>query len=239
MAGRPGAALRGGGGPARADPRPGGARGAAGRVGHGGHAPSSRASCSAPSARPACSGSPTPRSMGGGGQPYEVYLQVLEELRCRLGRPGGRRQRAHAVLLPGRPVGIADEQRARSCPTCSAATCSAPTACPRRTPAPMPRRCRPRRCSTATTTSSTAPKAWVTHGGHADFYNLMVRTSGDGPVGHLLPARRRRHPGTAAAAAREEDGHALRAHRHHRPRRRPGAGRPADRPGGPRASRSR
>jgi alkylation response protein AidB-like acyl-CoA dehydrogenase len=26
-------------------------------------------------------------------------------------------------------------------------------------------------------------KAWVTHGGHADFYNLMVRTGGEGPSG--------------------------------------------------------
>ena len=26
-------------------------------------------------------------------------------------------------------------------------------------------------------------KAWVTHGGHADFYNLMVRTGGEGPAG--------------------------------------------------------
>jgi alkylation response protein AidB-like acyl-CoA dehydrogenase len=26
-------------------------------------------------------------------------------------------------------------------------------------------------------------KAWVTHGGQADFYNLMVRTGGDGPAG--------------------------------------------------------
>ena len=34
-------------------------------------------------------------------------------------------------------------------------------------------------------------KAWITHGGEADFYALMCRTSDDGARGHLLPARRR------------------------------------------------
>ena len=39
-----------------------------------------------------------------------------------------------------------DEQRSGGCPTCSAASCSAPTACPSRRPGPTPRRCRPGRC---------------------------------------------------------------------------------------------
>ena len=46
-------------------------------------------------------GLPYPEEYGGGGQPYEVYLQVLEILAGALAghRRGG--QRAHAVLLPG------------------------------------------------------------------------------------------------------------------------------------------
>ena len=66
-----------------------------------GRAAGSRARCSAPSARRACSGLPYPEEHGGGGQPYEVYLQVVEELADALGHGRrARRQRAHAGLLP-------------------------------------------------------------------------------------------------------------------------------------------
>ena len=44
---------------------------------------------------------------------------------------------------------------------------------------------------TVTTTSSGAQKAWTTHGGEADFYKVMARTSDDGAAGiscFLVPA---------------------------------------------------
>ena len=53
----------------------------------------------------------------------------------------------------------------------------------------------PVRGATATTTSSTATKAWITHGGHADFYKVMARTSDDRNGHLLLPRARRRRPG--------------------------------------------
>ena len=96
-----------------------------------------------------------PEEYGGGGQPYEVYLQVLEEIGAVWASVGvGRRcTRCRASAWP-RP---APRSRSRpGCPTCSAASCSAPTASPSRTPAPTPRRCARRAGATATTTCSTA-----------------------------------------------------------------------------------
>ena len=45
---------------------------------------------------------PYPEEYGGGGQPYEVYLQVVEEIASVWMSVGGRRQRPRADLLPGR-----------------------------------------------------------------------------------------------------------------------------------------
>ena len=45
-------------------------------------------------------GLPYPEEYGGGGQPYEVYLQVLEELAAGWATVGRGRQRAHPGLLP-------------------------------------------------------------------------------------------------------------------------------------------
>ena len=70
-------------------------------------------------------------------------------------------------------------------------------------------------------------KAWVTHGGEADFYNLMVRTGGAGPKGISLPARPGGHARPGAAAARAQDGHAVQHHRLDPPR--AARGSPADR----------
>ena len=47
----------------------------------------------------------------------------------------------HALSCFGLVTRGTEEQQQRGCPTCSAATCSAPTASPRRTPAPTRRRC--------------------------------------------------------------------------------------------------
>ena len=85
-------------------------------------------------------GLPYPEEYGGGGQPYEVYLQVVEEIATVWASVGVGRLGARAVLLrAGRPGAPRSSGRS-GCPTCSAASCSAPTASPRRTPAPTPRR---------------------------------------------------------------------------------------------------
>jgi alkylation response protein AidB-like acyl-CoA dehydrogenase len=119
---------------------------------------------------------------GGGGQPYEVYLQVVEEL-------------ASAWLAVGLGVSVhtlscfplsafgADAQREQWLPEMLGgellgAYCLS----------------EPQSGSDAAALSTRAvrdgdeyvvngTKAWITHGGVADFYNLMVRTADDGPRG--------------------------------------------------------
>ena len=63
-------------------------------------------------------GLPYPEEYGGGGQPYEVYLQVVEEI-------------ASVWSSVAEPT----SRSGPGCRTCWVASCSAPTACPRLTQA--------------------------------------------------------------------------------------------------------
>ena len=127
-------------------------------------------------------GLPYPEAQGGGGQPYEVYLQVLEEL--------GRGWAAVAVgvsvhalaCFPVAEWGTAAQQE-RFLPDmlggellgayCLSESHSGSDAAALST--------RAVRQGDEYVVDGT--KAWVTHAGHADFYNLMVRTGGPGPAG--------------------------------------------------------
>ncbi|KMO77259.1 acyl-CoA dehydrogenase [Mycolicibacterium chubuense] len=124
---------------------------------------------------------PYPEDWGGGGQPYEVYLQVLEEIAARWAAV------AVAVSVHGlscHPLMTfgTDEQRDRWLPdmlggsTIGAYSLSEPQA---------------GSDAAALTCKATAvdggyritgSKAWITHGGIADFYNLFART-GEGTQG--------------------------------------------------------
>ena len=148
----------------------------------------SRARCSASSGKAGLLGLPYPEEYGGGGQPYEVYLQVLEELAGGWAAVADGRQRAHAGLLPARRVRHRRAAASGGCPTCSAASCSAPTACPSRSPAPTPAALTTRAVRDGDDYVVNGTKAWITHGGVADFYNVFCRTSDDGAARHLLPA---------------------------------------------------
>ena len=119
---------------------------------------------------------------GGGGQSYEVYLQVLEEI--------GRAWSAVAVgvsvhglsCFPLAEFGT-QEQKDRWLPDllggellgayCLSESQSGSDAAALTT--------RARLDGDSYVVDGT--KAWVTHGGHADVYNLMVRTGGPGPGG--------------------------------------------------------
>ncbi|MDQ6649528.1 MAG: acyl-CoA dehydrogenase family protein [Actinomycetota bacterium] len=123
-----------------------------------------------------------PEEYGGAAQPYEVYLQVLEEL-------------ASAWLAVALGVSVhtlacfplaaygSEEQRQRWLPDmvggellgayCLSEPDSGSDAAALAT--------RASRDGDAYVVTGT--KAWVTHGGEADFYTLMVRTSDDGPRG--------------------------------------------------------
>jgi alkylation response protein AidB-like acyl-CoA dehydrogenase len=125
---------------------------------------------------------PYPEEVGGGGQPYEVYLQVLEELAARwmtvsLG--------VSVHVLSCFPVVAwgSDDQRDRWLPTMLGghtlgAYCLSEPHCGSD--------------AAALTTRAelvgheyqvTGTKAWITHAGVADFYNLMVRTGESGARG--------------------------------------------------------
>jgi alkylation response protein AidB-like acyl-CoA dehydrogenase len=123
-----------------------------------------------------------PEELGGGGQPYEVYLQVLEEigrgwaglgvgvsvhtLSCFPVAQWGSAQQQHRFLpamLGGDLLGAYCLSEAHSGSDAAALSSKA--------------------VKDGEDYVVHGAKAWVTHGGHADFYNLMVRTGGEGPAG--------------------------------------------------------
>jgi alkylation response protein AidB-like acyl-CoA dehydrogenase len=120
-------------------------------------------------------GLPYAEEYGGGGQPYEVYLQVLEEI-ARVWASVGVGVSVHALsrwlpdMLGGDLLGAycLSEAHAGS------------------DPAAM--RTRARRDGDDYVLEGT--KAWVTHGGQADFYKVMARTSDErnGISCFLVPA---------------------------------------------------
>ena len=121
---------------------------------------------------------PYPEELGGAGQPYEVYLQALEEIAARLGLRRGRVSACTSCpAIPWRPGG-GRSSRSAGFRRCSAARSSAATASRRPTPALTPARCGPGRDGEGGFSVS-GSKAWVTHGGEADFYTLFARTSDD------------------------------------------------------------
>ncbi|MCZ7430226.1 acyl-CoA dehydrogenase family protein [Streptomyces sp. WMMC1477] len=150
-------------------------------------------------------GLPYPGAYGGGDQPYEVYLQVLEEL-------------AAARLTVGLGVSVhglschalasygTDEQRGTHLPDmlgggllgayCLSEPSSGSDAAALRT--------RAVRVGDAWVLDGT--KAWITHGGIADFYTVFARTGAAGPRGitaFLVPGDA---PGLGAAAPERKMG---------------------------------
>ena len=120
--------------------------------------------------------------LGGGGQPYEVYLQVLEEL-ARGWLAVGVGVSVHTLSCYPLAAFGTDEQKARWLPEmlggellgayCLSEASSGSDAAALQT----------RAVRDGDDYVVDGTKAWVTHGGHADFYNLMVRTGGPGPKG--------------------------------------------------------
>ena len=134
-------------------------------------------------------GLPYPEEYGGGGQPYEVYLQVLEEL-ARVWASIGVGVSVHALSCFGLVTRGTEEQKQRWLPDllggellggyCLSEAHAGSDPAAMRTTA--------RRDGDHYVIDGT--KAWVTHGGHADFYKVMARTSDerDGISCFLVPA---------------------------------------------------
>ncbi|MCW2701652.1 MAG: acdA [Blastococcus sp.] len=155
-------------------------------------------------------GLPFGEDVGGGGQPYEVYLQVVEELAARwasvalgisvhtlaclpIDRFGTPEQRRDVLpdLVGGQLLGAycLSEAHAGSDPAAMRASA--------------------KRGDDGWVASG--EKAWVTHGGQADFYSTFLRTPDDGAAGgarhgiscfHLTPEL----PGFSAARPEEKMG---------------------------------
>ncbi|WP_027507289.1 acyl-CoA dehydrogenase family protein [Rhodococcus sp. UNC23MFCrub1.1] len=124
---------------------------------------------------------PYPEEWGGGAQPYEVYLQVLEELAARWASVAvavsvhglacypvlayGSDEQKSAYLpgmLDGTQIGAYSLSEAQAGSDAAALTCKATKA------------------DDGYTVNGS--KAWITHGGRANFYNLFART-GEGSRG--------------------------------------------------------
>ncbi|MFI6987879.1 acyl-CoA dehydrogenase family protein [Nonomuraea wenchangensis] len=120
-------------------------------------------------------GLPYPEEQGGGGQPYEVYLQVIEELAMRwasvavatsvhtlacfpVATYGSAEQRARWLpdMLAGRIIGGYSLSEPQAGSDAGALACKAERV--------------------ADGYRVTGNKAWITHGGIADFYALFART---------------------------------------------------------------
>lgn len=123
-------------------------------------------------------GLPYPEEQGGGGLPYEVYLQVLEEIGA-VWSSVGVGTSVHVLSCFGLATAGTEEQRQRWLPDMlggdllGAYCLSEPHA--GSDPAAMTTRAR----RTGDDYVITGAKAWTTHGGQADFYTVMART-GDG-----------------------------------------------------------
>ena len=132
---------------------------------------------------------PYPEEFGGGEQPYEVYLQVLEEIGA-VWSSVGVGVSVHALSCFGLAYFGTDEQKAEWLPGMLSgdqlgAYCLS-EAHAGSDPAAM--RTTARRDGDAYVINGA--KAWTTHGGHADFYKVMARTSDDrnGISCFLVPA---------------------------------------------------
>jgi alkylation response protein AidB-like acyl-CoA dehydrogenase len=150
-------------------------------------------------------GLPYPEETGGGGQPYEVYLQVVEELAAGwlavglglsvhtlacfpLARYGtaAQRERWLPEMLGGEALGAYCLSEPHSGSDAAALTTKA------------------LRDGHEYVLSGT--KAWITHGGHADFYSVFARTSGGGSRGVSCFHVPGDTPGLRAAAAEKKMG---------------------------------
>lgn len=132
---------------------------------------------------------PQPEEWGGGGQPYEVYLQVLEEIAARWAAVGvavsvhslsshpllaygteEQKQRWLPAMLSGEQIGAYSLSEPQAGSDAAALNCKA--------------------TRDGDDYVLNGSKAWITHGGKADFYTLFART-GEGSKGiscFLAPA---------------------------------------------------
>jgi len=134
-------------------------------------------------------GLPYPEEYGGGGQPYEVYLQVLEEL-ARAWASVGVGVSVHALSCFGLVTRGTEEQKQRWLPDLLGGELLGGYCLSEAHAGSDPAAMRTTAKRDGDDYVINGTKAWVTHGGEADFYKVMARTSADrnGISCFLVPA---------------------------------------------------
>ncbi len=125
-------------------------------------------------------GLPYAEEYGGGGQPYEVYLQVLEELAA-VWSSIGVGVSVHALSCFGLVTRGTDEQKQRWLPDMLGGGLLGAYCLSEAHAGSDPAAMRTSARRDGDDYVLNGAKAWTTHGGHADFYKVMARTS-DSPT---------------------------------------------------------
>jgi alkylation response protein AidB-like acyl-CoA dehydrogenase len=123
-------------------------------------------------------GMPYPEEVGGAGQPYEVYLQALEEIAAAWASVGVGLSVHVMSCYPLATFGAA-EQRGRWLEEMLAGDLLGGYCLSEADAGSDPGAMRTRATRDGDAYRVSGSKAWVTHGGEADFYTLFARTSDD------------------------------------------------------------
>ncbi|MHC5263225.1 acyl-CoA dehydrogenase family protein [Streptomyces sp. UC4497] len=123
-------------------------------------------------------GLPYPVEFGGGGQPYEVYLQVVEELAARWASVAVGVSVHTLSCFPLATFGT-DTQRESLLPELLAGDLLGAYCLSEPHAGSDPAAMTSRAVLNGDTYLMRGTKAWTTHGGYADFYTVMARTSDD------------------------------------------------------------
>ncbi|OPX10186.1 acyl-CoA dehydrogenase family protein [Mycobacterium sp. AT1] len=124
---------------------------------------------------------PFPASWGGGELPYAVYLQVLEEIASRWAAVAVAVS-VHSLACNPMVVFGTDDQRRQWLPSMLGGSTVGAYSLSEAGAGSDPAALTCRAARTAGGYRVNGAKAWITHGGIADFYTLFART-GDGPRG--------------------------------------------------------
>ena len=132
---------------------------------------------------------PYPEEFGGGDQPYEVYLQVLEEIGA-VWSSVGVGVSVHALSCFGLAHFGTAEQKAEWLPDMLSGDLLGAYCLSEAHAGSDPAAMRTTARRDGDSYVLNGAKAWTTHGGHADFYKVMARTSDDrnGISCFLVPA---------------------------------------------------
>ena len=135
---------------------------------------------------------PYPEEYGGGGQPYEVYLQVLEEIAA-VWASVGVGVSVHALSCFGLYTRGTEEQKQKWLPEMLSGELLGAYALSEPQAGSDPAAMTTKAVRDGDDYVLSGTKAWITHGGHADFYKVMARTgdpstgSGSGISCFLVP----------------------------------------------------